>query len=298
MRILSQVSRLLLATLALSIAAYEAGAEIIRTGPLTYQDTNGRFKTVLTPEGFFIFHSKAPVDLQLFNPGKVQAAGAEHLFIRFDSSLNKYSEIQIGERSFRITGSLTLNLGKEVTITIDNDNVYCSVVVNSEGANPPSIIGLLGLNVVVNNTGQAAVTLLQGNQFNDIKSIQPYEVADGKLRLKGKPYENNSIGLLLEPTRNTCLSGRDAAIIRQEDLVKISAVKDQAEKAKQLRTVLERAKSGKVLDQLVKLRVLADSILVFDPIREEIALIRYRAADAQKLGSNLKICIMESLQVS
>ncbi len=269
-------------------------AEFLKTGVDVYQSMGKRTKVIITnePSGIFLLYGPE-VDLQVFNPAEVKNDEVQaHAFLRFDHEVNRYTALVIGKREYRVSGSFTLKLGN-LRLTVDNSNPYCSIVVDAlgkEGAKP-EILGLLGLSAIVNFSGQQAVALLEANQLSEYRGVvDPYYVRDGQIYVKDRPIGSNALGIAFE-SRNECLSNR-ARIVPGEELRRISAAKSREDGKKALAALLEGASKKSPLRGLLRLRVMQDSLIAFDPSSGVINVVKKTGSGAQ----NPIICSMDEVR--
>lgn len=221
-----------------------------------YQHSNGTSKVILgsknEAQGIFVMVG-APIAPQEFNLETTPPEGIKHIFIRFDGQAQPptYSEIVINDKVFKVSGNLTLNMGKTY-VSIDNNNPYLTIV--TEGAHsgePASILGFSGLNEIVKGSGPIA-TILAANQLNPevAKVILPYTVENNELRLNGKPVTTPVIGTFVRP-ENECLKPTSVALFNT-DLSKITSAKSEDERIQLLdRFMTEAKKSNPLRDHLV-----------------------------------------------
>lgn len=297
-RATSSLSALLLLMLSVFLLGTTLGttaqAEILKTGEGIYQSLDGRYKIIISysqPGIFFALGS--PVDLQVFNPTQLKKDDTRSLFIRYDQQLKKYSAIVIGKKEYKTNGgSLTVLLDGS-RITIDNNNPYLSIVIDSQGGgkNENSILGFLGLEVVVNNRGSEAVALLEANQFNQYRGIiEPYTYQSGQLFLKGKAVEG-PIGLNLETPKNVCLK-KESVYVTDLDLRRMMSMTDRTQSLKLLARLLRKSKEKSMFDSSIILRV-ADSIIALDYSKGRVNVIRPQT----RKGSETQICVVQGIEL-
>ena len=269
-------------------------AEFLKTAPEVYQSVGKRAKVVVTrdPQGIFLMYGPE-IDLQVFNPAEIKESDVHaHAFLRFDPQLNRYTALLIGKREYRISGSFTLKLG-EVRLTVDNINPYCSIVVESgrKDGPKPEILGLLGLSVIVNFSGEQAVALLEANQLNEYRGVvDPYYVRDRQLFVKDRAVGRNALGITLE-ARNECLSDK-ARIVSREELQAVSMIRSREEGKRALSALIDNAKRKSALRGLLKLRVTSSSIIAFDPANGAVSVIKKAGLTQQ----NPLICTIEEVR--
>jgi hypothetical protein len=233
-------------------------AEFLRTSYGVYQHTDQMVKVLVSHDdeapGIFIVQLDSPVDLQTFHPANMERLKSSHVFIRYDYGTNRYSELLVGNKSYQLKSS-TLLLG-DLRITVDNvDKAYLSIVHNDqpESRVAPDILGILGLEVVVNNTGDVAVALLEAHQFQYGQLIQPYVVKADSLFLKGEELTASSIGLAFEQHPHPCL-GSSAVLLAKNELRKVQKLPDRQKRLRMLTKILEQAEAEKPFRDILSLR--------------------------------------------
>jgi hypothetical protein len=233
-----------------------------------YQHTNGTSKVILgsknDAQGIFVMVG-APIAPQEFNIETTPPDNIKHIFIRFDGQAQPptYSEIVINDKSYKISGNLTINMGKTY-VSIDNNNPYLTIV--TEGANsgePASILGFSGLNEIVKGAG-AVATILAANQLNPevAKVIRPYAVENNELILNGKPVTTPDIGTFIRP-ESECLKPTSVVLLNT-DLAKITAAKSEDERIQLLDKFMTDAKKSSPLQQHLVLKADQKSVILLD----------------------------------
>ena len=252
----------LLAMALLLALTREAGAEFLQTGPYVYQSTTLRERVVVAQSvpGLFLL-STAAVDLQLFDPSKVSDRESVHAFLRFDLVQNRFDALLIGRREYRINGSFELNLG-DMRVSVDNDTPYVSIVLISSG----SILGFKGLEMVVNQSGWEAISLLEANQFNQYRdNTEPYWLTKSGLYFKNKILDLDFIGVSIAPPRNACLekvSGKkDLMYLTRGEFEHIKTLTDVQERLQELRRLNTKNRLTRLLKELLLLRIEAGSVV-------------------------------------
>ncbi len=247
----------------------DSSAEFILTRASgVYQHSNGSTKVILgtknNAQGIFIMVGPA-IAPQEFNLEKTPSENVRHIFVRFDAQAQPptYSEIVINDTVYKISGSLTVNVGNTF-VGIDNNNPYLTVV--TEGATngePASIIGFSGLNEIVKGSG-AVATILAANQLNPevAKVILPYTVDNNQLLLNGKPVTTPMIGTFVRP-ENVCLKP-SSVVLYGSDLNKITAAKSENERIKLLDKFITDAKKSNPLHQHLVLKADPKSAILLE----------------------------------
>lgn len=290
---------------ALTLAAFfsnqftpsNASAEFLRTATGVYQSMGRRAKIVVSTEvpGLFLYYG-TPIDLQEFGADSLTtadtAAASLHLFLKFDLQQNRYSSVVINEHEYRVQGNFTVNLG-EMRVTVDNTSQYCSIVV-AEGGRNPEIIGFVGTSAVINDEGQEAVEMLEANQFKEYREVfSPYTVQSDSLFVNGRPVSSGAVGLMVEP-KNNCLKQR-TAVISRATLQRLAGNPDHSKARDLLADLLARRERKNPLDSKLRLRTSNDVLILLDPIRNEIFLVREApAVDADLLPKGIdRICVID-----
>ena len=293
----------------------EAHAEFIQTSSGVLQSSDRRAKMIVSYRvpGIFIVLGE-PIDLQLFDPAKLElpsstpplnpaegkisesnSPGITHLFVEYNPQLDRYSNLHVGQQSFRIKGGFTLHkelAGQRLRVTVDNNNPYLSVVyepVDGSSTSAPSIVGFRGIQTVVNKAGMRYAALLEANQFNQFKGlIEPYGLLSGVLTLKGINFSGSSIGVELEPQKNSCL-GKNSSFISQAQLSSLKNSSDRGAALKELESLLKTAPQQDPFKGVLLLRVNPSEILGLDYGRERVITVRPLPKAKQS------ICIIEEI---
>jgi hypothetical protein len=261
-----------------------------------YQHTNGSTKVILgtknDAQGLFIVDGPA-ISPQEFNLETMSPEGARHVFIKFDAQAQPptYSEIIINDKTYKVSGNLTLSVGPKTLVSVDNNNPYLTVVTEGSQANEaPSILGFSGLNEIVKGSGTMA-TALAANQLNaDVaKVIRPYAVENNELTLNGKPVTNSLIGTFIKP-ESECLKPNTVILLANE-MTKIQTAKSEDERIKLLDQSMKDAKKSSRLQENLVLKTDPKSVILLD-IREKN--VREMHAIALK-ASKEKICVISDL---
>jgi hypothetical protein len=271
-----------------------AHAEFLKTGAEVYQSTGKRAKVIISQEepGIFILYGD-PIELQLFDPAKVEnTPTVTSAFIRYDPEGNRYVAVLVGHLEYRITGSFTLGVG-EARVTVDNTNPYTTVVVDDGEGKNAEILGIMGLSVVVNFTGEHAVAVLEANQFSQYRDVlKPYKVSGSAISLEGKPLAVTSIGVALEQ-KNPCLEV-GAVWLTAEELAEVKKGKTREELKSRLAKALAVARGRAPLKGQLKLRVAPDTLVTLDPIKGTIQ----HAKRVLEGSAGQQVCVLERISIS
>lgn len=283
-------------TAILVIGARDSAAEFILTRASgVYQHSNGSTKVILgtknDAQGIFIMVGPA-IAPQEFNLETTPPENVKHIFVRFDGQAQPptYSEIVINDKVYKISGSLTVNVGKTF-VGIDNNNPYLTVV--TEGATngePASIIGFSGLNEIVKGSG-AVATILAANQLNPevAKVILPYTVENNVLLLNGKPVTTPVIGTFVRP-ENECLKP-SSVVLYGTDLSKITAAKSEEERIKLLDKFMTDAKKSNPLQQHLVLKADPKSVILLDVSEKNI----HEMHEVKLKSARQRICVISDI---
>jgi hypothetical protein len=276
--------------------ARDSAAEFILTRASgVYQHSNGSTKVILgtknDAQGIFIMVGPA-IAPQEFNLEATPPDNVKHIFVRFDGQAQPptYSEIVINDKVYKISGNLTVNIGKTF-VGIDNNNPYLTVV--TEGANnaePASIIGFSGLNEIVKGSG-AVATILAANQLNPevAKVILPYTLENNQLLLNGKPVTTPMVGTFVRP-ENECLKPT-SVVLYGSDLNKITAAKSEDERIKLLDKFMTDAKKSNPLRQHLVLRADPKSVILLDVGEKNI----HEMHEAKLKSARQRICVISDI---
>lgn len=287
--------RILVSFLCSLISFSTSEAEFLKTGTGVYQSTGKRAKIIISQEQPGVFIMFGPeIEVQAFNPAEVKKDPLiAHAFIRFDPQLNRYTSLIVGEKDYRVVGSFSLLL-QDLRITVDNNNPYLSVVLDSpkKGVTDPEILGLLGLSVIVNTTGQQAVALLEANQFTQYEGvISPYIIKDRGLQVNGQDVHTTSVGLALEQ-KNVCLQP-GAVVLQKAALDRLSSLKGKEEIRDFLSDAIMAGKKKSPLSSLLKLRVSPDSIIALDPIKGNVRVVKKVSLSSE----SRVVCSMDEIRI-
>jgi hypothetical protein len=266
-----------------------ASAEFLKTGANVFQSTSKRAKVVVSIEQPGLFIVDGPeIELQNFDPNNINhTSQVKHVFIRYNPELNRYTTILTGSREYRIGGSFTVLVG-ELRVTLDNSNPYISIVRDSQDQKSAEIIGFMGINVLVNFEGQQAVALLEANQFNEYRNVlSPYTVKEDGLYVKNMPVIAAAVGITPD-NKNPCLKNT-SLFVSNEEYQKIVDTKNREQSRKLLTEIVDRNKKSSPLVGLLKLKTTNTSLIVLDPIKAEVKVIK----KGDQLSENTTLCIVE-----
>jgi hypothetical protein len=256
----------------LVLGACSSEAQFIQTSSSgVYQSTDGKAKIVLGnsegAQGLFVVYLADAVSPQEFNLEKLAAAGATHVFIKFEAGVEfPYSQVVIGEKSYKINGNLNLQVGG-LRVNIDNTNPYLTVTYPSGGSNGDALVGFYGLAEVIKGAGNvAAIATANLHSSEMAKLLKPYSVRENGLWLGEKRVENPTVGLFVQRDGHTCLKS-STAILTAEQLRRIRGLKSKGELAQgeALKSILEEnQKKNLILGKLVLRSDLNSPIVLLD----------------------------------
>jgi hypothetical protein len=289
------VSILLAATVSFWGAGQAQADFILTRASGVYQHSSGTSKVIVgsknDAQGIFVM-AGSPIAPQEFNIETTPAEGMKHIFIRFDGQAQPptYSELVINEKVYKVSGNLTINIGKTF-IGIDNNNPYLTVV--TEGATtaePPAIVGFSGLNEIVKGSG-AVATILAANQLNPevAKVILPYTVENNELLLNGRPVTTPMVGTFVRPESECLKPG--SVVLYNTDLNKVTAAKSEEERIKLLEKLMADAKRSNPLHQHLVLKADPKSIILLD-IREKNI---HEMHEVKLKSARQRICVISEI---
>jgi hypothetical protein len=290
-----------LAVVCILVPSRESAAEFLRTATSVYQSIGRRAKIVVGAEtpGLFLYYGPE-IDLQDFGVESLQFSATDsenqplHAFLRYDGQAGRYSAFVVGPREYRIQGNFTVNIGA-MRVTVDNINQYVSIVVD-EPDHRPEILGFFGTSAVINDQGQEAVEMLEGNQINEYRAVfSPYTLRSDGLFVKDKPVTSGSMGLIIEP-KNPCLRP-GAAIISRAAFQKLSSIADSS-KAKLLLKQLLAERKKNPLDATLRLRTTDDLIIGLDPVSNQTFLVRVAPSTSSAFSPDGigRICVIDQVR--
>lgn len=225
----------------LCVVARDSSAQFLQTmSSGVYQSADGHVKVIVGnndgAQGIFIAHVKNEITPQEFNPEKLPAKDTIHAFISFDpTEENGYHRLTIGDKSVKIVGNLTLQLGEAggVSVNIDNTAPYLTITQRGQGKAPETLLGFYGTTPVVQGSG-ALATILTANQLSPeiSKVMKPYDLRADGLFLNGKPVEGPQIGLFIQRDHD-CLKP-STSLLTLAQLKQIQSAKGESAQAKLL----------------------------------------------------------------
>jgi hypothetical protein len=263
-----------------------------------YQHTDGKTKIVVSSkegaQGLFIMEG-AEISPQEFDLATTPRDGVSHIFVRFEqtSSGPMYSEILLGNRSYKVSGNLTVQLSARTSISIDNNNPYLSVV--TEGSDPAkslSIVGFFGLTEVVRGAGNVAL-LLAANQLDPsvARIIKPYVVTEGQLVINNKPVTTPTIGTYVKPNSD-CLTPQ-TTVLSNTQIAQLRSTKAEAERVSLFeRFVAENKKHSPLKDHLI-LKADPKSVILLDVRGQNV---RQMSMISESVAAK-KVCVIADLAV-
>ncbi len=289
----------------------EAQAEFVQTSPGVLQSSDLTTKVIIShrvPGIFFLVGE--PIDLQLFDPSGLEspeneaAFPAVHMFIEYDAAQDRYVALHVGSRAFRIKGGFSLVIPAkhppkggntwQQRITVDNNNPYLSIVHEPAGGSEsaqPDILGFRGIQLVVKKTGQRNAALLEANQFNELKGlIEPYTLNSGVLRFKGEDFTGASVGVDIEPAKNSCLQSGTSFLAQNE----ASGLRKSQDRSVALRELEELLKKGAAKDPFrgaLLLRITPQEIIALDYRKNRAMVVRPLPKGAQP------VCLIEEVSL-
>jgi len=212
-----------------------------------YQSDDGRTKVMLShrdnAQGIFVANYSEGIPPQEFNPEKLPANGATHLFVKFDATAeHQYSEVVIGERSYKVAGNLNVWLtpNGSVSVNIDNTNPYLTVTQRSKDGRGDALVGFYGLTEVVKGTGNLA-TILTANQLSPeiAKIVRPYQAGLNGLLLNGKDVTTPAVGIYVSREHPCTKQGNNVSVLTLKQLKTIQATKVEAQQGQLLARFLK-----------------------------------------------------------
>ncbi len=260
---------LIAAILGASLAGQCSAEFLLTMASGIYQDTSGEVKVVVSSragaQGLFIMAGPS-VGPQEFNLESTPKGEFKHLFIKFDeeSQPPMYSQIIVGNRSYKVSGNLTLSLAGLATIGIDNNNPYLSIVTEGSAAKgKPSILGFSGLTEIVRGSGSAAA-ILAANQLDPEVAlvIRPYVVTENELTLNGKPVSTPTVGTFIKAD-SECLNP-SAVVLTSSQLAQIHSSKGEEQRVKALEQAIKESSKNSPLKGHLILKSDKSSVLLLD----------------------------------
>ncbi len=223
-----------------------------------YQSVDGKAKVVLGnsdgAQGIFIVYASDPIPPQEFNLEKLATPGVIHAFIKFEAGAEfPYSHIVIGDKSYKVSGNLNLQLGV-LQVNIDNTNPYLTVTYRLAGSGGDALIGFYGLAEVIKGAGNlAAIATANLHSSEMAKILKPYVVRENVLWLADKKVETPTVGIFVKRDGHTCLKNSTAVLTAdQQRQVQNLKVKGELAQAEALKSILdENQKKNLILGKLV-----------------------------------------------
>jgi len=292
--------KVFLLSLCLLVSGLEARAKFLKTSQNVYQSiTNLGVKVIISSEGIFVVQGK-PMELQEFDPKRILSKGALHTFIKFDFAKNRYSTLHVGSKQYSIKGNFTLHMGS-IRITLDNNNPYCSIVLDDTKTAPksaPDVLGILGLEAIVNSSGNFAIALLEANKFSEYRRlIKPYYLKKEGLLLKGKPVSTSSIGLSLEQGRSHCLE-KGTVLLLESEIKEVQKIRGKKARLKRLNSFLKTNRDKKRYRDLLILRADPKATVGLDYKDGKVYVIRpFRTDTGIIKGSTPKTCVVGTVNL-
>lgn len=284
---------LMLLTGSVVSSASSARAEILKTGMNVFQTSDGRGKIIISRDepGIFIAVGE-PIDIQLFDPSNLKKGSTEHVFIKFDRALNGYGRLVFGEkRSYRVIGSLTFILNK-FRIAIDNNSGYCSIAEVWGEPTQLGVLGLRGIDPIVQLKGTAAQAVLEANQLSQYREVvKNFVFLKDALTVNGQPVESNTVGLTLEPPKNSCLAAESRAFVTARDLIKVRELKDLQARTSFVDALVREQRRSRVLESLLPIKITEELVIGLDWEHGKIKTIR----PALRIAGT-ELCLIEDLQ--
>ncbi len=265
------ISSLLLLLLFVA-SALRSEAQFVQTSSSgVYQSADGKAKVVLGnsegAQGIFVVYLASPVSAQEFNLEKLIAAGATHLFIKFEGGGEfPYSQVIIGENAYKVNGNLNLQVG-ELRVNIDNTNPYLTVTYRMEGSRGDALIGFYGLAEVIKGAGNLAAIATANLHTSEIaKLLKPYSVRENALWLGEKRVETPTVGIFVQRDGHICLKS-STAVLTADQLRRVQGLKSKGEVAQgeALKSILEEnQKKNLILGKLVLRSDLNSPVILLD----------------------------------
>ena len=164
------------------------------------------------------------------------------------------------------------------------------MVVDEESA----ILGFQGNKQSVMADGEAAIALLEANQFNQFtNTIAPYYLKNGRLLLKGLPVTRKSIGLRLRPPNNACLKKNRVVYISDQDIQAIRKAGSSAQRSAKLEATLNKRKSYDPFREALHLRIDKDILISLN--YRDGSVMRTRAMHSK--FSRKTVCLISELEL-
>jgi hypothetical protein len=263
-----------------------------------YQDTSGQVKVVVSSrpgsQGLFVMAGPS-IGPQEFNLESTPKGDFKHLFIKFDEEGQPpmYSQIIVGNRTYKVSGSLTLSLAGLVTMSIDNNNPYLSIVTEGSAARgKPSIVGFSGLTEVVRGSGSAAA-ILAANQLDPEVAlvIRPYVVTENELTLNGKPVSTPTVGTFIKAD-SECLNP-SAVVLTSAQLVQIHSSKGEEQRVRVLEQAIKESSKNSPLKGHLILKSDKSSVLLLDVAEKNVKEMH----PVKGTSAKRRVCVLSEISV-
>lgn len=265
--LLKRITKRVCLPLLLCLATFSstAQAEFIATAPGVFQSKSTRYRVIVSYDvtGVF-FLVTPPIGLQAFDPSSIKDEDSQHFFISYDAATNRYTQLLIGDKTYRIIGSFTI-LMDGLRIALDHNNTYLTVTSEQDQA----IIGFRGLQIIVSTVGEVASTLLEANQFAEYADlILPYMVkkhgSQQELVLGDKTVTGAHVGLSIQPPPNPCSKDKEFLLLTAEDVGKLKTIKIAGERTAFLANAFVRNIENNLLGNSVLIRATRSAMVYFD----------------------------------
>lgn len=296
------VFTLALTTTVANLTLQHASAEFVLTASSgVYQSTDGRTKVILShregAQGIFVVYFNEGVPPQEFNPESAPTEGSSHVFIRFDpTSEHQYSEVLIGQRSYKVAGNLNIWLtpNGSVSVNIDNTNPFITVTERGGNGRDDSLVGFYGMTEVVKGSGNLA-TILTANQLSPelAKILKPYAIGKNGLTLNGKDVSTPSVGLFVTREHECTKNSHSVSILTLAQLKSIQAAKSEPQQAQLLERYLQENRTKSPTHGHLILRAeRAGPMILLNIATKDIVDMRA----IKNSVSNRKICVISPIQ--
>ena len=276
-----------------------AGAEFLRTRSAgVYQHTAGTTKVIVgakdAVQGIFVLSGPSVAPSEFSAESELSPTTA-HLFISFNPTVQppRYSEVVINEKRYQIRGNLKIRLGANVTVSIDNNNPYLTIVESGRiPEEPDDILGFAGTNEVVRGSGGVAA-VLAANQLDDAgsASIPVFDVVKGELFLKGSPFTDAEVGVPV-PLIHECLNG-SSVVLTEEEVMNMEEERNEELRMRSFREVVEGAQGRGPLARYLILKSDSSAVVLLDVISKGIRVMRAQTPPSIRQ----KVCVLSKVQV-
>jgi|GEM_PF-4783887 len=245
----------------------DANAQFYKFNSLSYAAGKHAAVVVTTSSGatgILVAVSEQPHSVQTLNPAKFSSADSASAFVKFDPATNRYTDLVLATREYKIQGNISLILEvktAKLRIAIDQSGNVPYLTIVSDNAESPSIIGFAANQLILNLGGDLPVTLLEANKLQASRSeLHPYQVQPGRtLILDGVEFDGTRIGLEF-PIENPCLfSG-----------AKISETKSSVD----VKAANSRTNTSRAISDFLVLNALNDRLAVLDYTNGAFGILR------------------------